>query len=463
MTKPQSLRLRLPLTLRFFLLFWVSASAITLATYVGTRVWADQTNLNDELTHRITRLAERAVDYYERHGTLPTSDRLQEKRRQASRQQAPRQQTLRQQALRQQALRQQESRRQARAQRDAKYVVSIQASDNTYIIAPPAVLPQNTFTIDITSQSNQHYLVTAKHPRILSTMQTIARAISMRQLVVILIASALASAILGWYVARPIRNLGLYSQRRGDQPNLALPANITNRNDEIGDLGASIDAMATQLEHAAMHQTHLLHDVSHELRAPLARLQAMLGLMEQQGGEPSQYQQMHQELDAINQLIASILELNQNHSRINQQALDVISLIDKVVANLATEAPLRQVRVMAPSQLQGIGNSQLLYRALENLIRNAHKYSPIDLPIVINVQAHDKRITIDIIDQGPGIEEQELDKITQPFYRSGNQMHTDGFGLGLSIVERSLAAIGGKLTLENGQQGGLRASVTLRQ
>ncbi len=428
-------RLRLSLTLKFFFIFWVGASLITLATFVGTRAWVDRHNDNEQYIHRATRTAERIVDYYERA------------------EQAPR---------KAQRLKSTRERRALKALRDSQGIVSIEREDGEQLITPLQPTKRPSSEIQISGQSGTTYLVTVKHPPITATINRVTRAISFSQLIFILIASAAASAFMGWYIARPIRNLSQFARSRPSHSNLALPNSVAKRNDELGDLGHDINAMASTLEQIADSQRTLLHDVSHELRAPLARLQAMVGLVEQQSTDSKATDRMHHELARTDQLITDILALSRSDlSSTSLANHDVYELIQEAIDNLRTESPDRQVSLFGNS-LSATTDYELLYRAVENLLRNADKYSPNDRPISVNLFENNDNIIIQIDDNGPGVSESDLQKLEQPFYRAGNQMHTDGFGLGLSIVTRSLGQIGGELKLENRKQGGLRATITLK-
>ena len=109
------------------------------------------------------------------------------------------------------------------------------------------------------------------------------------------------------------------------------------------------------------------------------------------------------------------------------------------------------------------GDPHLLGEAVDNILRNACKYTPEEQPIDIELSATSQKISITIRDYGNGVPAEELEQLTTPFYRSGNRMHGDGFGLGLSIARRAIEKHSGQLRVENRSDGGLQVSLELPQ
>src|SRR5690606_25927555 len=137
-------------------------------------------------------------------------------------------------------------------------------------------------------------------------------------------------------------------------------------------------------------------------------------------------------------------------------------LLQTQIDNILFEHPGRTIRFAhPPADWVIIGDAHLLGEAVDNILRNACKYTPEESPIDVNLSSTPQAITITIRDYGSGAPPEDLEKLTTPFYRSGNRMHGDGFGLGLSIARRALEKHGGHLTLANRPEGGLQVSLEL--
>lgn len=280
----------------------------------------------------------------------------------------------------------------------------------------------------------------------------------------ILIASALVSLLLSWRITKPLKMLGRYSRSCAKgQLQLAIAPALLHRGDEVGDLAKDMQYMLNRIQVTLADQQQLMHDVSHELRAPLARVQAATGLLEQKTGESIHVDRMHQECARMDRLIQQILD----YSRMNgtgdpPQTYQLETIVDEVIDNLRFEFPACSMQWEHPGEPVTMrGHPAAIRTACENILRNACKYAATDDPIEVNLQADAKTATVSIRDHGAGVNDSEINRLLQPFYRSGNQMHTSGFGLGLSIAEKAVLKHNGKLQLENHPEGGLRVSLTI--
>lgn len=280
----------------------------------------------------------------------------------------------------------------------------------------------------------------------------------------ILIASALVSLLLSWRITKPLKMLGRFSRScaRG-QLQLAIAPALLNRGDEVGDLAKDMQYMMHRIQVTLADQQRLMHDVSHELRAPLARLQAAAGLLEQKTGESIYVERMHQECIRMDRLIQQILDysrMTRNNDPTQTYHLDVV--IQEVIENLQLEFPECIVVGECPAEpVTMTGYASDIRTACENVLRNACKYAATDQPIQVKLEAFEQRAVVTIRDHGAGVEETEIDRLLQPFYRSGNQMHTSGFGLGLSIAEKAVEKHNGKLQLHNHPEGGLVVQIII--
>lgn len=278
------------------------------------------------------------------------------------------------------------------------------------------------------------------------------------QCIFIFFASGLVSLFLSWSFTKPLKNLGKYSRRYAEgKADATISKPLIKRGDEIGDLARDIDFMRNKVDQNMQNQKQLLHDVSHELRAPLARLQAVTGILEQTfPSEDALLEKLHRECDNIDELIQQIL----NYSRLEQETpeiepVNLTFLIQSEIDNFKLEFPKRTFNVDTKDSGHAIhGNYELISRALGNVLRNACKYSPGNTPIDIRLSDEKGFSEISVRDYGPGVNESELQKITTPFFRSKNKAHNDGYGLGLSIAARALDKLGGELVLQNANNSG---------
>ncbi|MCP5197138.1 MAG: HAMP domain-containing protein [Gammaproteobacteria bacterium] len=278
------------------------------------------------------------------------------------------------------------------------------------------------------------------------------------------------SALLAWYLAKPIRYLrGAFDALALGKFETQVESHMGKRRDEIADLGRDFDRMAQQLQILVGSQRRLLHDVSHELRSPLARLQAAIGLARQQP------EKLHASLDRIeresgrlDELVGEVLTLSRLEAGMGdamEEELNVVELVNDIVddARFEAEASDRQVHFSGTGVVIVKAHAELLHRAFENVIRNALKYTRAGTAIEVHVEmreAHDV-LVVTVADAGPGIPEGELQAVFEPFFRSETRFAKAGFGLGLAIAHRAITAHGGSIRALNRDTGGLCVEIVL--
>ncbi len=283
------------------------------------------------------------------------------------------------------------------------------------------------------------------------------------------IASVLIAALLAWYFARPISSLKrAFEDLAGGKLGTRIGAAMNERHDELADLGSDFDRMAERMQGLLDGQRRLLHDVSHEIRSPLARLQAVAGLMRQQPEKTSEYlERIERDTARIDALVGELLTLARLDAGTLGKAraeVDLAALLEQIAEDAEIEAQAKgcELKLECPPALSVQGDQELLGRAIENLVRNAIRYSPSGSPIGLaaGVDESAPEIWIGVRDAGPGVAESELQAIFEPFYRARNNSSNDGYGLGLAIAQRIATAHGGSIFARNRPQGGLE--VTLR-
>lgn len=321
-----------------------------------------------------------------------------------------------------------------------------------------------TFKFTITSDQGNRYIVEALEPRPPRLLTDTLKRINTLQFFVILFASTLVSFLLSWSITRPLKKLGAASRQfaLGDM-HTAIDKRLLRRADELGDLAQDFAFMMQQTQQTLSAQKQLLHDVSHELRAPLTRLQVAAELIQQRDEKSrSHIQRIHNECERMDTLIQRILSFARLQESADFTDVDLVQLMQHHIDNIRFEYPRRELRFThAMPELIVASDPHLLGEAVDNILRNACKYTPDPTPIDIALTQTHQQLVIEIRDFGEGVPAEDLARLTTPFYRSGNRMHGDGFGLGLSIARRAVEKHGGELLLENHPEGGLRVLLVL--
>lgn len=276
-----------------------------------------------------------------------------------------------------------------------------------------------------------------------------------------LLVSAVASFILAVSISRPLRELVQRNLQFADGQLQSRVTNLSERQDELGQLGRSFNTMAERISALLTNQQRLLRDISHELRSPLARAQLALGLTERQQ-TLEQVPRLKQELDRLDAMLDELLtysKLDAGQYQLQQQLFDLPELLTDIIDVNQVEADAKQqtIRLTATPGIQVLADSRLLARAIENILRNAIKYSPTGSEITINLQQHYNELTLSICDKGPGIAQEQLEAVFEPFYRvsSSRNASTGGTGLGLAIVAQIVRQHTGQVKAQNNTDGGL--------
>ncbi|MDR3425982.1 MULTISPECIES: ATP-binding protein [Silvimonas] len=287
--------------------------------------------------------------------------------------------------------------------------------------------------------------------------------------------SLIFSALLAWYLTRPIRLLQRAFDRvaNGDLDERIAPR-MGRRRDEIADLGHDFDRMAERLKQLVHSQRQLLHDVSHELRSPLARLQVAVGLARKQPDNMmTSLDRIERESKRLDELVGELLTLSRLEAAGQADPdhyFDMIELLDAIVDDARFEAENAGIQIglgidpaLANQEAILSGRAEPMYRAVENVVRNALKYSRPGQRVDLDVQLADggKTLEISVTDQGPGAPEEQLELMFQPFVQLDGENRQPGYGLGLAIAQRAVQAHGGTIKATNRAQGGLMISIRL--
>ena len=286
-----------------------------------------------------------------------------------------------------------------------------------------------------------------------------------------LLASLGVSALLAQHFSRPIRKLqDAFQAASQGQLGVRVAQTMTGRRDEIGELGREFDGMAQQLQQLVGSQNRLLHDVSHELRSPLARLQVAVGLARQNPAQlDTALSRIEREAEKLDALVGEVLSLSRLEAQKIQRAddyVDVVELLASVADDARFESEGSGRHILFTSNVEGErvirARGELLHRALENVVRNALRHTPPDSTVELNLDHNPTAQTlhITIADAGPGVPENELGSIFDPFFRS-EAAGSGGYGLGLSIAQRAIEAHDGRMFARNRSTGGLEVHIEL--
>jgi two-component system OmpR family sensor kinase len=282
------------------------------------------------------------------------------------------------------------------------------------------------------------------------------------------VASLAVSAVLAWYLARPIRSLrwALRAAAEGKLETRVRPL-MKGRRDEIADLGEEFDEMARQLQKLVEAQRRLLHDVSHELRSPLARLQAAVGLARQDPRRlEASLERIEREVARLDELVGEVLALARlegGKPASREELVDLAEVVANVVddARFEAQAANRSLSFECADRVVVRGRAELLQRAVENVVRNAVKYTSEGSTVEVKLSAAGERARLVVRDYGPGVAPGDAGRIFEAFYRSRSDASIDGFGLGLAIAQAAIVTHNGSIRADNADGGGLRIEIEL--
>jgi two-component system sensor histidine kinase CpxA len=296
--------------------------------------------------------------------------------------------------------------------------------------------------------------------------------ISVTILCIALVVSALASWWLAQHFSAPIRRIQEGARSlASENPGIRVSAGFESRRDELAVLARDFDAMADQLRANRSATTQLLRDISHELRSPLARMRVALGLARQPPADITrQLDRLEGEIERLDSLISQVLKLARLHgtdASFVREAFDLDEMLEEVVRDANFEGAPKNCRVQLEGAAHGAvnGNRDLVRSAVENVLRNAVRYSPQDTPVEVSVARPSPGAGAEIVirDHGPGVPERDLARIFEPFYRVAESRDRDsgGEGIGLAITAQVMKSHGGSATAVNGHGGGLEVRLSL--
>jgi two-component system, OmpR family, sensor histidine kinase CpxA len=330
------------------------------------------------------------------------------------------------------------------------------------LVARPVVSPKGQLFI---------YVAHIPRPPFQPTFQTLGL-----RLLVVLVIGGIFCYWLARYLTTPIFKLRATTNELAEG-NLGarVPANLVKRRDEVGQLGRDFNLMAQRLESMVKAQQRLLGDISHELRSPLARLGVALGLARQRSGAEANgaLDRIERESDNLNEMISQLLTLTRLESGTDvrkRAEVNLAALVREVAddADFEARSVNRSVHVVSTDDCSINGVEELLRSAVENVVRNAVRYTPEGTAVEVALRKQNggsnNFAVISVRDRGNGVPEDALERIFRPFYRTEDardRQSGGGTGLGLAITERAVRMHGGSVQAINASGGGLAVEMRL--
>lgn len=266
------------------------------------------------------------------------------------------------------------------------------------------------------------------------------------------------------YLMRPLEalNKGTLKLASGDLSARVLPEIPNKRKDELTQIAASFDGMAARVERLVGSQRQLLGDLSHELRTPLTRIGLAIDICAEEGEKSKDLlPRLKREVEQMHHLVEDALTLawlDSDPDIERGETFNLATLLDLICDDAAFEYADRVIERNYASDLMILDSSQqALSQAIENVIRNAMKYSPSGQPVVVECCRDKGHYRLCVSDRGPGVPESDLDKIFEPFYRTDKARSRDvgGAGLGLALCRRQIEMLGGTISAKINDFGGL--------
>jgi two-component system sensor histidine kinase CpxA len=278
-----------------------------------------------------------------------------------------------------------------------------------------------------------------------------------------ILAAGLISYLLALYLTSPVKKLITVVQSFAEGN---LDARVTpqmgSRRDELADLGREFDHMAERIAALISSQKRLLADISHELRSPLARLTVALELARNNTNSKGMaaLDRIEMESERVNKLVGQLLALTRLESgaeRVPPEMVALDDLVQQVVDDASYEArpQNKEVKTLQLDACRMRGSVELLRSGIENVVRNAIRYTAAGSAVEVSLAAKLDTALITVRDYGPGVPEGELEHIFEPFYRvsEARERSSGGVGLGLSIADRTVKLHGGTIRAANAHDG----------
>lgn len=329
---------------------------------------------------------------------------------------------------------------------------------------------KHTLALRTSAPDGKSYLIisTFAHPAVLKYV------FAPQRVLLGVIISGIICYLLARYFTKPLTNLRRTTQKLtvGQFDTTSL-VQLKNRNDEFGALAIDFDNMAKRLSELLDSKRQLLRDISHELNSPLARIRVAIELARNKykfsgNDELDRIEKEIERLEVMIRELMTFVKIRSTDDVYEITPVNIRQILDIIVEDAQYEQERspekRKIKLYCPYDINVKADERLLHRALDNIVRNACYYSPENSEIIIRCYEESEAVHISIEDQGPGVPDNMLGKIFQPFVRvsSARESDTGGSGIGLAIAKEVVDIHNGTVTAANKKNGsGLVVTVVL--
>lgn len=288
-----------------------------------------------------------------------------------------------------------------------------------------------------------------------------------------IIFSAILCYFISKYLTKPLKivvdKMALFSEG-----NLSVRVGelLKNRQDEFTEIASEFDTMADSIQNLIQSKQQMLYNISHELRSPLARQRMSLDILKITPSDEHELlvDDIKKENELINALISEILMLAKLSTKtFTYQPIqtDVNAIIEKSINNINYEYQISTIKFKKLYEITSECDPKLISILIENLLKNAIKYSGINKDIHISATKNENTITISVSDEGPGVSKADLPYIFEPFKQSGHKnkikANDNGYGLGLAIAKEIVKLHSGTIAAANNIPSGLIVTVHFKE
>ncbi|MFM2588077.1 histidine kinase sensor domain-containing protein [Vibrio sp. TBV020] len=325
--------------------------------------------------------------------------------------------------------------------------------------------PENPIMEVALTPSNHHFLI--KLPARMRPGTYMSHAFWFFRVVLPFIAFLALTIYLYRYVMTPLNHIhqATKSLRSGN-----YDARISNAyklgNDELSQIARTFDQMAERTSNVIEHNRNLIAEMSHEIRTPLTRVEMAIDCAENQIDTPTMLKRIRSEVVTMRQMAEDTLTLawlENEQPNLTNEAFDLTELIEAIVEDAQFEYPDKLIELNLPHHIPLTrSNQRALAQAIENIVRNGLRYTPIGQTLIIQGTLCEQGISLTISDSGPGIDPLLCHKIFEPFFKANNQTGArKGFGVGLALAKRHIEAVEGSIQAKNNPANGLDMKIQL--
>lgn len=302
------------------------------------------------------------------------------------------------------------------------------------------------------------FITQSERPRVPENFNLTTRQIA--QILAVILVAGIVCYGLARYLTAPIVKLRR-ATRKFAEGDLQTRLEIKRR-DELGQLTREFDEMAERIETLVNSEKRLTQDISHELRSPLARLNVALELVRAKANPETQnlLERIENESSRLNEMISRLLVLSKletGSENFEKREVNLTKIFEQTAADADFEARGngKSVKILQKDDVKSIGNETLLRSAIENVLRNAVRYTKEETAVEVKLVKEMNRAVVSARDYGAGVPDSELEKLFRPFYRvhTARERKTGGIGLGLAIAERAVHAHQGTIKAKNLDNG----------